>query len=87
MNLEDKNLQTCQLAVVNRGQIFLRAQKEHFIQSGGHYLSHLEVESALGPKIKYVVLHSNLNFYERSNFISSPKIIISPWSKQHHDKP
>ena len=42
-------------------KIFLRAQKEHCIQTWGHYLSYLEVESGLGPKIKHVVLHSNFN--------------------------
>ena len=49
-------------------------------------MRHLEVESGLGPKIKYVALHLNFKFYLRSNFISGPEIIVSSWSKQHHNK-
>ena len=66
MNLEDKNVTICQLAIS-------KSPKKHFIQTSGHYLSHLGVESELGTNIKFVVLHSNINFYERSNFISGPK--------------
>ena len=44
-------------------------------------MRHLEVESGLGPKIKFVVLHSNFNFYVRSNFISGSETIASSWSK------
>jgi hypothetical protein len=43
----------------------------------GHCLSHLGVESGLGPKIKFVVLHSNLNFIKGQSFITGTKIIVS----------
>ena len=48
----------------------------------------LEVESGLGLNIKCIELHLNLNlnFCLRSNFISGPESIVSPGSKQHHDK-
>ena len=67
-------------------EIFLRP-KQHCIQTQDHYMRHLEVESGLGPKIKFVALHLKFNFYLRSNFITCFHTIIWPWSKQHHDKP
>ena len=58
MNLEDKNVTTCQLAVVNQGfRNNLEGPKQHCIQTWGHCLRYLEVESGLGPKIKFVSLH------------------------------
>ena len=64
MNLEDKNVTTCQPTVADQGLTKIsESPKEHYIQSGGHCLSHLVVELGLGPKIKFVILHSNFNFY------------------------
>ena len=56
-------------------EIFLRAQNEHYIQIWGHCLSHLGVESRLGLKIKFVVLHSTFNFYLRSNSMQALQIV------------
>ena len=61
--------------------------KGHCIQTWGHCLSHLGVESGLGPKIKFVVIHLNYNFHLMSNMITWFHTIIWPWSRQHHDKP
>ena len=49
-------------------------------------MRHLEVESGHGTKIKCVALYLNFNFCLRSNFISGLESIVSPGSKQHHDK-
>ena len=38
-------------------------------------MSRLGVESGLGPKIKFVVLHSNFNFYLRSNSMQALQIV------------
>jgi hypothetical protein len=46
----------------------------------------LKTNLGLGPKTKFVVLNSNYNFYERSNFISRKETIVLPRSKQHHKK-
>ena len=58
MNLEDKNVTTCQLVVVDQGlRKISERQKQHCIQTWDHYMRHLEVELGLGTKIKFVVLH------------------------------
>ena len=58
MNLEDKMSQTYQLTAVNQGHGNIsEGPKQHCIQTWDHYMRHLEVESGLGPKIKFVVLH------------------------------
>ena len=46
-----------------------------------------DIDSAFGLKTKFVAHKINYNFHLWSNFISGLKIIVSSWSKQHHDKP
>ena len=87
MNLEDKNSQTCQLVVINQGLGNISERpKQHCIQTRDHCLRYLGVESGLGPKIKFVVLHSNFNFHLRSNLKTSTEVKALLGSKQHHDK-
>ena len=69
MNLEDKNVTTCQLNVVDQG---LRKMSTY--------------ESGLGPKIKFVMLHSNFNFYFRSNSMQALQTIGQHRSKPYHEK-
>ena len=64
MNLEDKMSQTCHHAPTDWGlRKISEESKQHCIQTWDHYMRHLDVESGLGPNIKFVVLHSNFNFY------------------------
>ena len=60
--------------------------KEHCIQTWGHCLSHLEVESGLGSKIKFVILHSNFHFYLRSNSMQAFQAVGQHRSKPYHEK-
>jgi hypothetical protein len=46
----------------------------------------LKTDLGLGPKAKFIVLNSNYNFYQWSNFISRKENIVLPWPKQHHEK-
>ena len=64
---------------------FMR-RKQHCIQTWGHYLSHLGVESGLGPKIKFVLPKQNCNFYLRSNSMQALQIVGQHRLKAYHEK-
>jgi len=85
MNLNDKMSQTWHNPAV-RTQKYFGLTKQQQIQNWSLYFTHFHVDLGLGPKTKFAMHNLNFNFYLRSNFISSAKIIVSPWSKQHHDK-
>ena len=86
-DLEDKNVTTCQLAIVNQGlRNILEGPKQHCIQTSDHCLSQLGVEIGLGPKIKFVLLHSNSNFYLRLNSMQALQTIGQHRSKPYHEK-
>ena len=65
----------------------LSLTKQQQIQTLNLFLTCFQVDLGLGPKTKFAMHNLNFNFCLRSNFISSPEIIVSSWSKQYHDKP
>ena len=86
MNLEDKNVTTCQLAVVNQGLKNISEAKTALHSDLKPLLEPLRVESGLGPKIKFILLHSNSNFYLRSNSMQAFQIVGQYRSKPYHEK-